>query len=74
MLDLDPVADGPRLRERTGVLTETPALDERLTGRDNLSIYADLYQVPKNEAKARVDELLAGFDLAERGSGQGGRL
>lgn len=66
VLGLDPMADGPQLRARTGVLTETPSLDERLTGRDNLSIYADLYRVPKPETKARVDELLAGFDLYDR--------
>ncbi|MEZ4771431.1 MAG: ABC transporter ATP-binding protein [Caldilineales bacterium] len=66
VLGLDPMADGPRLRTRTGVLTETPSLDERLTGRDNLTIYADLYGVPRNEVKARVDELLTGFDLFDR--------
>src|SRR5512143_3019043 len=43
VLGLDPQVDGPRLRRRSGVLTETPSLDERLTARDNLSIYADLY-------------------------------
>lgn len=66
VLGLDPMADGPQLRTRTGVLTETPSLDERLTGRDNLTIYADLYRVPKAEVKARVDELLTGFDLYDR--------
>ena len=66
VLGLDPMADGPHLRTRTGVLTETPSLDERLTGRDNLAIYADLYRVPKDAVKARVDELLTGFDLYER--------
>lgn len=66
VLGLDPMTDGPQLRTRTGVLTETPSLDERLTGRDNLSIYADLYRVPKPQVKARVDELLTGFDLYDR--------
>ena len=66
VLGLDPVADGPALRRQTGVLTETPSLDERLTARLNLSLYADLYGVPKAEVKARVEALLAAFDLAER--------
>ncbi len=65
-LGLDPIADGPALRRQTGVLTETPSLDERLSARINLSIYADLYGVPKADVKRRVDELLAAFDLAER--------
>ena len=66
VLGLDPLADGPALRRQTGVLTETPSLDERLTARVNLSIYADLYGVPKGEVKGRVDALLAAFDLAGR--------
>jgi ABC-2 type transport system ATP-binding protein len=66
VLGLDPQVDGPKLRARTGVLTETPSLDERLTAWDNLSIYADLYGVPRADMKARIHELLTEFDLADR--------
>jgi ABC-2 type transport system ATP-binding protein len=66
VLDLDPQVDGPKLRARTGVLTETPSLDERLTAWDNLSIYADLYGVPGAEVRGRIHELLTEFDLADR--------
>jgi len=66
VLGLDPQVDGPALRARTGVLTETPSLDERLTAWDNLSIYADLYGYPKQAVKPRIQELLAEFDLADR--------
>ena len=66
VLGFDPQVDGPALRARTGVLTETPSMDERLTAWDNLSIYADLYGVPKAAVKPRVQELLAEFDLADR--------
>ena len=66
VLGLDPQVDGPALRARTGVLTETPSMDERLTAWDNLSIYADLYGVPRQDVHRRIDELLAEFDLAER--------
>lgn len=66
VLGLDPQADGPQLRARTGVLTETPSMDERLTAWDNLSIYADLYGVPRVEVSTRINDLLAEFDLAER--------
>jgi ABC-2 type transport system ATP-binding protein len=72
ILGLDPMADGPALRRQTGVLTETPSLDERLTARVNLSIYADLYGVPKAEVRQRVDTLLAAFDLAERAEDKAG--
>jgi ABC-2 type transport system ATP-binding protein len=66
VLGLDPQVEGPALRARTGVLTETPSLDERLTARDNLSIYAELYSVPRAEAPDRVNALLGEFELAER--------
>jgi ABC-2 type transport system ATP-binding protein len=66
VLGLDPQVDGPALRARTGVLTETPSLDERLTAWDNLSIYADLYGVPKAAVKPRLQELLTEFELDDR--------
>ncbi|HEX9091397.1 MAG TPA: ABC transporter ATP-binding protein, partial [Anaerolineales bacterium] len=66
VLGLNPQVDGPALRARTGVLTETPSLDERLTAWDNLSIYSDLYGVPKKTIKPRIEELLSEFDLADR--------
>jgi ABC-2 type transport system ATP-binding protein len=66
VLGMDPQAEGPAVRARTGVLTETPSLDERLTARDNLSIYADLYNVPRQEVGVRVNSLLQEFELADR--------
>ena len=66
VLGLDPEVDGPRLRQRTGVLTETPSLDERLTGRENLGIYAEIYDVPSAGLAGRVTELLRRADLADR--------
>ncbi len=66
VLGLDPQMDGPALRTRTGVLTETPSMDERLTAWDNLGIYAELYGVPRAEVRPRINELLAEFDLADR--------
>ena len=72
VLGLDPMADGPALRRQTGVLTETPSLDERLSARLNLSLYADLYGVPKAQVKKRVNEMLAAFDLTERADDKAG--
>lgn len=67
VLGLSPYSQGEDLRQQTGVLTETPALDERLTAVQNLTIFADLYGVPRNEVKKRVDDMLGQFDLADRG-------
>jgi ABC-2 type transport system ATP-binding protein len=72
VLGFEPVGDGPALRRRTGVLTETPSLDERLTGRENLAIYADLYDVPREEISRRVGDLLATFELAHRADEKAG--
>lgn len=66
VLGLDPQTEGPTVRAHTGVLTETPSLDERLTARDNLSIYADLYNVPSVDVSGRVNSLLTEFELADR--------
>jgi ABC-2 type transport system ATP-binding protein len=66
VLGLSPERDGPALRARTGVLTETPSLDERLTARENLTIYAHLYGMPPDTIQARVEEMLVSFELGER--------
>jgi ABC-2 type transport system ATP-binding protein len=66
VLGFDPVTEGPDLRRCTGVLTETPCLDQRLTGRENLHIYAELYGVPRAEVTGRIDRLLDIFELAGR--------
>ena len=66
VLGYDPLAEGASLRRHTGVLTETPSLDEKLTGRENLTIYARLYGVEEAAIDARVSELLDTFGLDDR--------
>lgn len=70
VLGLDPIADGPALRARTGVLTESASLDGRLTARENLLIFADLFGVPKIHRQSRVDELLDFFELTAHARSQ----
>lgn len=66
VLGLDPFTEGPRLRSQTGVLTETPSLDERLTAREMLRLYGKLYGVPDAQLGSRVTELLETFGLDDR--------
>lgn len=66
VLGLDPVQDGCRLRQQTGVLTETPSLYERLTARENLAIFGALYGIPEPDLSRRVDRMLEEFGLADR--------
>ncbi len=72
VLGLAPLEEGPALRRRTGVLTETPSLDERLTGRENLEVYATLYGIPRREIAARVKELMEVFQLDDRADEKAG--
>jgi len=67
VLGYNPQTHGPALRARTGVLTETPSLDERLTAIETLIIYADLFGVAQNRVRERVAAVLQHFGLAERG-------
>jgi hypothetical protein len=64
---MDPEVDGPAIRAPIGVLTETPALDERLTGRENLIVYAEMFGVPDPDIRRRVDDTLDLFNLRDRG-------
>lgn len=72
VLGLDPVRDGPQVRRQTGVLTETPALYERLTARQNLEFIAALNGMPAEQQRVRIAELLAFFELTERADQRAG--
>ena len=62
---LSPTIDGPAVRARTGVLTESQSLEDRLTARQNLRYYAALYGYPEDRVDDRIDELLDVFDLSD---------
>ncbi len=66
VLGLDPAVDGVDVRARTGVLTETPSLDERLSATENLAFFGRLYGVAGKHLDDQVGALLAAFGLAER--------
>jgi ABC-2 type transport system ATP-binding protein len=62
---LDVVRDAPRLRERIGLAGQYAAIDENLTGLENLTMVGRLYGQPRAAAKARGHELLERFDLVD---------
>jgi ABC-2 type transport system ATP-binding protein len=64
---LDVAAEAPRLRRRIGLAGQYAAVDENLTGFENLQMVGRLYHLPKGEPKERAAELLERFDLAEAG-------
>ena len=69
---LDPFRQGSEVRRRSGVLTESPALYEQLTARQNLQIFGTLYGVPENVLPGRVQEILERFGLKERADDKAG--
>ena len=66
VLGLDISENLQEIRSRVGHLTETPALYERLTVRQNLDFFAKLYKVPKTEIKSRTEEIVDLFELPEK--------
>ena len=66
VLGLDPTKAGKQVRQRSGVLTETPALYERLTARENLEFFGTLAGIETQDLKRRIAEQLAFFELEKR--------
>jgi ABC-2 type transport system ATP-binding protein len=62
---LDAVTEGVRIRERIGLAGQYAAVDENLTGRENIELVGRLYHLPKQEYKRRARELLERFDLVD---------
>ena len=65
VLGLDVQRDAARLRERIGLAGQYAAVDENLTGLENLTMVGRLYGAKRSAAKARGRELLERFDLVE---------
>jgi daunorubicin resistance ABC transporter ATP-binding subunit len=63
VLGLDVVRDAAAVRARIGLAGQYAAVDENLTGRENLRMIGRLTHLSKRVARARADELLDRFDL-----------
>ncbi len=66
VLGIDPMAEGPRLRARLGVVPQENNLDEDLSVDDNLMIYGRYFDLPRSDIRSRVDELLEFVQLTEK--------
>ena len=67
VLGYDVVRDAQKLRHVIGLSGQYAAVDENLTGSENLWMFGRLYQLPSSTARVRATELLAQFDLDEAG-------
>ncbi|GGZ86833.1 daunorubicin resistance protein DrrA family ABC transporter ATP-binding protein [Streptomyces subrutilus] len=56
------------VRSRIGLLGQNAAVDEELSGRQNLEIFGRLYRLGARRAGARADGLLERFGLADTGT------
>ncbi len=57
--------DADKVRSVIGLTGQSAAVDELLTGRENLIMMGRLYRLTAKSGKARADELLQEFDLVE---------
>src|ERR671915_2461772 len=62
---LDVVKHADELRAQIGLAGQYAAVDENLTGRENLEMVGRLYHLGKTESLKRADELLERFALTD---------
>jgi ABC-2 type transport system ATP-binding protein len=61
----DVVNDAARLRAKIGLAGQYAAVDENLTGLENLEMVGRLYHMGRAESRARAHELLERFELTD---------
>lgn len=66
--------DAEPLRQRIGYMTQKFSLYDNLSLLENLEFVARIYQLPRQRAKQRIDQLLALYHLTDRASLLAGSL
>jgi ABC-2 type transport system ATP-binding protein len=64
----DVVRDPAEVRTRIGLAGQHAAIDEKLSGRDNLRMFGRLHHLSERESRRRADELLERLGLAGAGT------
>ncbi|MGZ7044380.1 MAG: ATP-binding cassette domain-containing protein, partial [Methanobacterium sp.] len=62
----DIVKQAKEVRASIGIVFQSRALDDILTGREHLEMHAALYGVPKDVRSKRIDEILDLIDLGDK--------
>jgi ABC-2 type transport system ATP-binding protein len=62
----DIVKQAMQVRKSIGIVFQDPSIDDRLTGRENLFMHANLYGVPAGEQRNRIDSVLKLVELEDR--------
>lgn len=63
-----------QIRRRLGVTFQSPALDARLSVRENLQCHGRIYGLPRAALRDRIEQLLTDFQLTDRRSSIVGQL
>ena len=66
VLGMDPRTQASEIKARLGVVPQTDNLDAELTVRENLLMYARYFDIPREVAVRRADELLTFVQLSDR--------
>jgi ABC-2 type transport system ATP-binding protein len=66
----DVAKDPSAVRRSIGLIFQDSSLDDRLTGRENLTFHAMLYNVPRRDFETRTDQLLDMVDLKDKAGEQ----
>jgi ABC transporter DrrB family efflux protein len=65
LLGLDVVGDPAKVREQLALTGQFAAVDELLTGRENLEMFGRLFRLSREQARRRASELLERFELTD---------
>ncbi len=63
---MDAHVDNRAVKQNTGVIPQEITLDNDLTVRENLRVFAHFFDIPRAEAKKRIDELLKFVELEKK--------
>ncbi len=63
---IDVTKDPDTVRRCIGIVFQDPALDDQLTGRENLDFHARMYGMPGKEREERINEVLKLVELSDR--------
>ena len=70
VIGMDPRTHGRQIKSKLGVVPQIDNLDTELTVRENLEMYARYFDIPREVANKRTDELLEFVQLDERAKDQ----
>jgi ABC-2 type transport system ATP-binding protein len=62
----DIIKQSAMVRKSIGIVFQDPSVDDRLTGKENLEMHADLYGVPESEKRSQIEKVLDLVELSDR--------